>query len=201
MRLKLILLSGSCRRLRICRRATACEKLTGIAVPGLQITSAVSVPAGSFALPNAAPGAKPQVLPAFCRVSAVADPEVRFELWMPAQWNKKLLAVGNGGLAGIIAFNAMVKPLRRGYATSSTDTGHVEALNATERGRSDTMTGSSSFARSCRSRHGGSRQNHHADLLWRTAGACVLQRMLARRPRSPDRSAALPKRFRRHHRR
>jgi feruloyl esterase len=103
----------------------SCEKLTGIAVPGLQITSAVSVPAGPFALPNAAPGTSPQTLPAFCRVAAVAAPEIRFELWMPKKWNKKLLAVGNGGLAGAIAFGAMVKPLRLGYATSSTDTGHT----------------------------------------------------------------------------
>ena len=125
MRLSLILLAAALAAGASAYAQQTCEKLTGIAVPGLQITSAVSVPAGSFALPNAAPGAKPQVLPAFCRVSAVADPEVRFELWMPAQWNKKLLAVGNGGLAGVIAFNAMVKPLWRGYATSSTDTGHV----------------------------------------------------------------------------
>src|SRR6185437_942975 len=103
----------------------ACEKLTSLVVPGLQITSAASVPAGPFTLPNAAPGATPQMLPAFCLVAAVVNPEVRFELWMPAQWNKKLLAVGNGGLAGTIAFNAMVKPLRRVYAASSTDTGHV----------------------------------------------------------------------------
>lgn len=102
-----------------------CEKLVALAVPGLRITSAVSVPAGPFLLPNAAPGAQPYIVPAFCRVAGVVAPEVRFEIWMPERWNKKLLAVGNGGLAGSIAFGAMVKPLLRGYATSSTDTGHV----------------------------------------------------------------------------
>jgi feruloyl esterase len=35
--------------------------------------------------------------------------------------------VGNGGLAGTISYSAMVKPLQQGYATSSTDTGHVNA--------------------------------------------------------------------------
>ena len=125
MRLSLILLAAAFAAGASAYAQQTCEKLTSIAVPGLQITSAISVPAGPFTLPNAVPGAKPQVLPAFCRVIAVANPEVRFELWMPAQWNKKLLAVGNGGLAGSIAFNAMVKPLRRGYAASSTDTGHV----------------------------------------------------------------------------
>jgi feruloyl esterase len=43
---------------------------------------------------------------------------------MPERWNRKLLAVGHGGLAGTIAFAAMSRPLERGYATSSTDTGH-----------------------------------------------------------------------------
>ena len=103
----------------------ACETLINVAAPGLQITSAALVSEGPFVLPNAAPETQPYVLPAFCRVAGVVTPEVRFELWMPKQWNKKLLAVGNGGLAGSIAFGAMVKPLRRGYATSSTDTGHV----------------------------------------------------------------------------
>src|SRR6185312_239663 len=103
----------------------AWETLINLAAPGLQITSAALVSEGPFVLPNAAPETQPYVLPAFCRVAGVVTPEVRFELWMPKQWNKKLLAVGNGGLAGSIAFGAMVKPLRRGYATSSTDTGHV----------------------------------------------------------------------------
>jgi feruloyl esterase len=35
------------------------------------------------------------------------------------------LGVGNGGLAGNIAYNAMFDPVNRGYAVSSTDTGHI----------------------------------------------------------------------------
>jgi feruloyl esterase len=57
-------------------------------------------------------------------VSATVNKEVRIELWMPRQWNQKLLSVGNGGLAGSISYAPMVKPLQQGYATSSTDTGH-----------------------------------------------------------------------------
>ena len=41
-----------------------------------------------------------------------------------AALNYKLVAAGNGGLAGSISYAQMVKPLRDGYATSSTDTGH-----------------------------------------------------------------------------
>jgi feruloyl esterase len=37
------------------------------------------------------------------------------------------MVVGNGGLAGTINYNQMLPPLRRGYASSSTDTGHASA--------------------------------------------------------------------------
>jgi feruloyl esterase len=40
-------------------------------------------------------------------------------------WNGKFQAVGNGGWAGSISYAEMADALRRGYATSSTDTGHI----------------------------------------------------------------------------
>ena len=47
---------------------------------------------------------------------------------MPAaHWNGKFEAVGNGGWAGSIGFDAMSAALREGYATASTDTGHKSA--------------------------------------------------------------------------
>ena len=42
-----------------------------------------------------------------------------------AQWNGKFQGVGNGGLAGSIGYGAMRTALATGYATGSTDTGHV----------------------------------------------------------------------------
>jgi feruloyl esterase len=101
----------------------SCESLASLPVRGISITSVVSVPAGAFKLPGPASAATVQV-PAFCRVAATVNKEVRMELWMPRQWNRKLLAVGNGGLAGSISYTPMVKPLQQGYATTSTDTGH-----------------------------------------------------------------------------
>jgi feruloyl esterase len=110
-----------------------CESLTSLTVAGLTINSATSVPAGQFTLPSPAGrgGARtaPVEVPAFCRVAGMIAPEVRFELWMPAQWNKKFLTVGNGGLAGSISYAPMLVPLREGYATSSTDTGHQAGTN------------------------------------------------------------------------
>jgi hypothetical protein len=47
-------------------------------------------------------------------------------VWLPTTgWNQKFQAVGNGDAAGVISYDAMVEAIRRGYATSSTDTGHV----------------------------------------------------------------------------
>ncbi|HEV3141388.1 MAG TPA: tannase/feruloyl esterase family alpha/beta hydrolase, partial [Vicinamibacterales bacterium] len=67
--------------------------------------------------------------PAFCRVAAtlspVADSEIKVEVWLPAAWNNKYQAVGNGGWAGAISYPAMAAAVNAGYATASTDTGHA----------------------------------------------------------------------------
>ena len=103
----------------------SCDKLAQLALPDVTITAAASVAAGPFALPGGRGAARSPVMPSFCRVVGFVRPEVNFEVWLPANWNRKFLMVGNGGLAGTIGFAAMVAPLQRGYATASTDTGHV----------------------------------------------------------------------------
>jgi feruloyl esterase len=119
--------------------ATTCENLTSLSFPDATITSAQNVAAGAFTLPanpngrggGRGPGANPyKDLPAFCRVIATlkptSDSDIKIEVWLPsADWNQKYEAVGNGGWAGVISYSAMAEALRDGYATSSTDTGHV----------------------------------------------------------------------------
>jgi feruloyl esterase len=67
-------------------------------------------------------------LVAHCRVAATLRPrptsEIRMEVWLPADWNGKFLALGNGGWAGSIGFPAMATGLAAGYAVASNDTGH-----------------------------------------------------------------------------
>jgi feruloyl esterase len=106
-----------------------CEDLAKFTLQNIVVKSAVTVPAGPFRLPSARPDAQPVTVPQFCRVTGVVRPELNFEVWLPAQWNRKYMAVGNGGLAGSVVYNAMLDPLNRGYATSSTDTGHVAIGN------------------------------------------------------------------------
>src|SRR5262249_52790760 len=87
---------------------------------------------GGFSLSGTGPATVQQFsqLPAFCRVAATLTPspdsDIKIEVWLPARaWNGKFQAVGNGGWAGTISYGALASALQEGYATASTDTGHV----------------------------------------------------------------------------
>jgi feruloyl esterase len=104
----------------------ACGSLAQLALANTTITVAEAAPAGGFAPPGGKPNPN---LPAFCRVAGVlkpsSDSDIRFEVWMPASgWNGKYHGVGNGGFAGSISYAGLVTAVSRGYAASSTDTGH-----------------------------------------------------------------------------
>jgi tannase/feruloyl esterase len=109
-----------------------CKELGQLSLPNTKLTVA-EVPAGPFTPPASAggpgPGGPPQPVnvPAFCRVSGVVEPAIRFEVWLPQQsaWNGRFQAVGGGGFAGVISYGAMLPAVQSGYVTASTDTGHV----------------------------------------------------------------------------
>ncbi len=65
----------------------------------------------------------------FCRVVAVIEKEIKFELWLPDDWNGKYQQVGNGGYTGAINYPTMGGALAKGFATASTNLGH-ESKNA-----------------------------------------------------------------------
>ncbi|MBN1833334.1 MAG: tannase/feruloyl esterase family alpha/beta hydrolase [Deltaproteobacteria bacterium] len=69
------------------------------------------------------------IVPAFCRVSGILDPEIAFQVNLPDQWNGRLYMIGNGGHAG----EALDDPMRVsqinqalmvGFAVAQTNTGH-----------------------------------------------------------------------------
>jgi feruloyl esterase len=115
--------------------AAPCETLAKIALPHTTITAAEQIPAGAFVPPGARPAgaALPAIyakLPEFCRVTATlapsSDSDIKIEVWMPlSNWNGTFQAVGNGGWAGTISYAALAAAVAGGYATASTDTGHV----------------------------------------------------------------------------
>ena len=121
--------------------AQTCERLTSLSLPNATVTQSQTVPPGTFSPPagrGRAGGPNPFAsLPAFCRVAATLRPtsqsNIGIEVWLPASgWNGKLQVVGNGAWAGSISYPAMATALAGGYATASTDTGHVGgAANAT----------------------------------------------------------------------
>ena len=116
-----------------------CEDLTAFPITAGTVTVAEVVGAGAFTPPVAPGGSPPSTasvtrtfggLPAFCRVVATLRPtndsNITVEVWMPLSgWNGKYQAVGNGAFNGSIRHGSMAAALADGYATSSTDTGHL----------------------------------------------------------------------------
>lgn len=115
---------------RTLRASASCGALSTLALPNATITLAQAVEAGPFTPPAPGNAVEARALPAFCRVVATLKPtrdsDIKIEVWMPTSgWNGKFQAVGNGAFNGAIAYPAMMTALARGYATSSTDTGHA----------------------------------------------------------------------------
>lgn len=114
-------------------RATLnCSTLQAFQIDQGSVSAAEWVAAGEFRPAGSPPSAGDtpfSTLPEFCRVSMSLHPsddsDIKLELWLPrTNWNGKYMAVGNGAFTGSIRYSSMHDPLRRGYAVSSTDTGH-----------------------------------------------------------------------------
>jgi feruloyl esterase len=116
---------------------SSCEDLLGASVPDGAIDIAQTVIAGAF-VPSDDYGRDTTALqqqafaalPTFCRIALTSRPagdsEIKIEVWLPiSNWNGRLEAVGEGGLAGFIPYYNMTPALAQGYAVVGTDTGHV----------------------------------------------------------------------------
>jgi feruloyl esterase len=66
-------------------------------------------------------------LPEHCDVRGTIWPENQFAVKLPTEWNERFEMVGNGGTAGTISMGAVDGAVRKGFASSSTDTGHDAA--------------------------------------------------------------------------
>ncbi|MDA0204991.1 MAG: tannase/feruloyl esterase family alpha/beta hydrolase [Acidobacteria bacterium] len=107
------------------RAQVSCAGLTALTNNDYSVTSATLI--------EAADGA-----PEYCRVLGVIPPEIRFSVDLPTDWNRRLYMYGNGGFAGSppeapARIAASQRALKRGFATTYTDTGHdstVEPLGS-----------------------------------------------------------------------
>ena len=116
----------------------SCTTLMDVKAPGVEITKAAHVEAGSTE-PIPWNQNRSAALPAYCRIEGVISRRtgvggeefgITFALAMPDTWNGDFLMQGGGGSNGIalapLGLNAAAdKPgLTRGFAVASTDTGH-----------------------------------------------------------------------------
>jgi len=116
------------------RHGVDCPDLVRLVFEGnTAVTASTLVTDGTLVTPN---NLTLTGLPAFCRVQGVSRPtsdsNIYFEVWLPTEtWNGKFLSSGEGGYVGQLNYTrrgldgGLDEILRRGYATASTDTGHV----------------------------------------------------------------------------
>lgn len=115
----------------------SCESLASIKIPHVTITLATAVnPSPEYVAPNPkAPMWNPEpiiVTVPFCRVAGYSEPakesHIGFEVWLPRadHWNSKYLGIGTPGFVGFISYRALARNIQKGYATASSDTGHVD---------------------------------------------------------------------------
>ena len=115
---------------------TPCERMAAISSPTLHIESAApvigSLPEGAEVKGRGSHAGKisPYLvnLPQFCRVNAILNPvkgsRIEIELWLPKDWNGKLVGLGSHGFGGNFERGDMGMALRRGYAVVTSDLGH-----------------------------------------------------------------------------
>ena len=98
--------------------AERCSALANLELIDLRITSAEHMPLGDRGAEH-------------CVVTGVIETEINFELLLPSEWNGRFMMGGGGGYVGTVQNQAQTlfahggTPLKRGYATVGTDTGHV----------------------------------------------------------------------------
>ncbi len=111
-----------------------CARLVTATLPDARVTAAGYVAAGAFVPPRIPPGARVpprfRAAPAFCRVRATLTPSpasrIEIEVWLPVHgWNGRFRGQGNGGYGGYVNYAGLATAIAQGYASASTDTGHI----------------------------------------------------------------------------
>ncbi|HJZ71288.1 MAG TPA: tannase/feruloyl esterase family alpha/beta hydrolase [Vicinamibacterales bacterium] len=97
--------------------------------PAVACASLVSQTGYEFSILSAAVIPATSDTPEYCRVTGLIQPEVRFEVNLPASWNGRLYMFGNGGYAGEALdapgrVTTARRALARGFAAVQTNTGH-----------------------------------------------------------------------------
>ena len=171
------------------RPQMACRDLLGMTDPDMSIVSAEIIPAADG-------------VPEHCRVNGLLAPEIRFQVNLPAYWNRRFYMNGNGGFAGEspeapnrAALRATA--LRHGFVSATTNTGHDAAQEPLGDVRRAELSEGRRLRLPRRAPHRRDRQDPRHPLLRSPGDLFVLGRLLHRRPAGADGSPALPGRLRR----
>jgi feruloyl esterase len=103
-----------------------CQRVRATLPPHVTLhTLEVVDPAPRWQSPTSATSPKGEVVRVpFCRVAGTIDGDIGFELWLPRNWNKRMLGTGVGGEAGYYNYADMARGVEQGFAAASSDTGH-----------------------------------------------------------------------------
>lgn len=102
-----------------------CASLVGTHPGGVVVTAATPIhPAPNWTPQTTSFYRSGPVSVPLCRVEGVIERNIGFELWLPAQWNGRLLGAGVGGDAGVYNYTDMSRRIGEGFATVTTDSGH-----------------------------------------------------------------------------
>lgn len=106
--------------------AGACSALEGNHLDGVRVVRASTItPAPAWKPEGSERSYRAQdVRVPLCRVEGTIEGNIGFELWLPDQWNGRLLGAGVGGDAGIFNYLDMSLRVGEGFATVTTDSGH-----------------------------------------------------------------------------
>jgi tannase/feruloyl esterase len=124
-----------------------CAALQGLSLPAAaigQLTTGATITSATITDSSDPNGAFCKILGAIHPVDKNA-PDINFELNVPTNWNGKALQLGGGGYDGTVvtglAANFLgrdaVQPLKRGYATFGSDSGHKGAAADASFGTND----------------------------------------------------------------
>ncbi|KAI0631071.1 tannase and feruloyl esterase-domain-containing protein [Trametes polyzona] len=110
----------------------ACTHFSPSHIPDVSVTAATYFPAHARVdITNVFSSINTTDLPAFCRVelrittNATAGSFAITEVWLPDDWNGRVLTIGNGGLGGGVAVSDLGGvAVPQGFAGISTNTGH-----------------------------------------------------------------------------
>ena len=103
--------------------SAACATMRALRLPDVRITDVTDVRDAATSREALRP--RDNVRGPHCRVTGVTGKAIAFEIVLPDQWNQRLFMAGNGGFAGSIN-RATFANSNQGYATVSTNTGHVD---------------------------------------------------------------------------